>query len=69
MLLYVGFTLFVVRWNKVNGKAGGLGCFAISATSFSVGRGLSNLATAPLSMCAFPFLPPPLGEDRDQVIR
>ena len=25
-LLFMGCTLFVVRWNKVNGKAGALGC-------------------------------------------
>ena len=27
LLLFMFFALFSVRWNKVNGKAGGLGCF------------------------------------------
>ena len=27
LLMFLGLTLFVVRWNKINGKAGGLGLF------------------------------------------
>ena len=29
-LMYVGFTLFVVRWNTVNGIAGSIGCATIA---------------------------------------
>ena len=33
LLLMIGFSLFVVRWNTVNGKAGGLGAFVASGTA------------------------------------
>ena len=47
LLLFIGFSLFVVRWNTVNGpNAGGPGAFVVSATSlyiaFSGGGGLSG---------------------------
>ena len=37
LLLMIGFCLFVVRWNTINGKAGGLGAFVVSATSALIG--------------------------------
>ena len=33
LLLFIGLSMFMVRWNTVNGKGGGLGMFVASGTS------------------------------------
>ena len=33
LFMYLAFTLFVVRWNNINGKAGALGCFFVTVNS------------------------------------
>lgn len=38
LLLMFAPVLFVVRWNKINGKAGMLGCFFASATFGAAGN-------------------------------
>jgi hypothetical protein len=36
LLIFMALVLFVVRWNTLNGKAGGLGCFIAAANSVSI---------------------------------
>ena len=36
LLVFMFLTLFTVRWNTTNGKAGGLGCFIVSGISASI---------------------------------
>ena len=45
-LFFMAFTLFVVRWNMINGKAGALGCLVAAA----------NSAYISLSMDSFSFV-------------
>lgn len=47
LLLFMAPVLFVVRWNKINGKAGALGMWMAAA----------NTAYIALSMDAFTFVP------------
>jgi hypothetical protein len=42
LLMMMGFTLFVTRWNKLNGKAAGLGMFVAAATSATIAFRLDN---------------------------
>ena len=36
LLIFMGLVLFVNRWNTINGKAGGLGCFIAAANSAAI---------------------------------
>jgi len=42
LLIFMALTLFVVRWNTLNGKAGGLGCFAAAINSAAIAWKMDN---------------------------
>lgn len=42
LLLFMAPVLFVNRWNTINGKAGGLGCFIASINSAAIAWGMDG---------------------------
>jgi len=42
LFMYVFFTLYVVRWNTLNGKAGGIGCFTVGTQCVRIAWKMDN---------------------------
>ena len=46
LLIFCWLTLYVVRWNTLNGKAGGLGLFIASLNCLGISKSMDKMETS-----------------------